>query len=115
MIDLEKLRNYASGKNLYVTIASSEALELLDHIAQLEKENVALQRDTGRLDWIEKNGDVRIQRVRAGFNGPIRWDVEYGPYDDEVRSNKDMRSAIDTAKRTAAATAEANHGWKKGT
>ena len=92
MIDLEKLREQAP----YVGLIDDELIELLDHIAQLEK-------DAARLDWIEENGDVRIQRVRAGFNGPLRWDVEYGPYDDEARSKKDMRTAIDTAM-------EAKHG-----
>lgn len=97
MIDLEKLREIAETvETEFFTINADEVLELLDHIASLEK-------DAGRLDWIEKNGDVRIQKVRAGFNGPIRWDVEYGPYDGEARSKKDMRTAIDTAM-------ESNHG-----
>lgn len=102
MIDLEKLRERVQGQptdqGVYgpTWLNPLEALALLDHIAALEK-------DAGRLDWIEKNGDVRIQRVRAGFNGPIRWDVEYGPYDGEARSKKDMRTAIDTAM-------ESNHG-----
>ena len=74
MIDLEKLRELAkcqTGKKLCVQ--AEELASILDRL-------VALERDAGRMDWIEKNGDVRIQRVRAGFNGPLRWDVEYGPY-----------------------------------
>ena len=99
MIDLEKLREVMidlRDKDYNHGASPAEVLELLDHIAQLEK-------DAARLDWIEKNGDVHIQRVRAGFNGPLRWDVEYGPYDEEARSKKDMRTAIDTAM-------EAKHG-----
>ncbi|MNV85134.1 hypothetical protein D3C71_1790660 [compost metagenome] len=54
--------------------------------------------DSERLNWIERQAHVRIDRVREGhFKGPIRWDVEYGHNDDCAKSKKGMRAAIDNA------------------
>ena len=46
-----------------------------------------VQLDAGLIEFIEAHGDVRFSRCREGsINGPIRWDVEYGYHDDEVRA-----------------------------
>ncbi len=56
----------------------------------------AVQASGELLAWIEKVGSVRIERVRAGFKGPIRWDIEYGPHEDEARGDT-LQDAIRAA------------------
>lgn len=53
------------------------------------------------MEFIERVGSVRIQRVRKGFNGPIQWDVEYGYEDTEVHG-RTLRDAINAAARAQA-------------
>lgn len=53
-------------------------------------------KDSEILDWIEKTGSVSIQKCREGFNGPIRWDVEYADY-YESRSKVNARTALHKA------------------
>ena len=87
MIDLEKLRMKAIAGN----VASGEVLDLLDMLESAQK-------DAARIDWIDKTGRVNIERVRDGHaKGPLRWDVEYGYYDDSAKSKKGLRHAIDAA------------------
>ena len=52
------------------------------------------------IDFIESVGSVHIHRVRAGFNGPMRWDVEYG-YEDAKVSGRTLRDALSGAIKTA--------------
>lgn len=112
MIDLQKLRQYASEANtgeMWYTqgdldscsysfdkafieqVSPSVVVELLDMLEE------AMQ-DKARIDWMDKVGRVNIERVREGHvKGPIRWDVEYGYYDDAAKSKKGLRTAIDAA------------------
>lgn len=53
------------------------------------------------IELIERVGNVRIQRVRKGFNGPIRWEVEYG-YEDTAVHGRTLRDAINAAARAQA-------------
>lgn len=53
------------------------------------------------MEFIERVGNVRIQRVRKGFNGPTRWDVEYG-YEDKEVHGRTLRDAINAAARAHA-------------
>lgn len=94
MIDLEKLRSVAI---LFNAEEAKALLAEIDKVAQLEK-------DAGRLDWMEKQGRVCIERVREGHvKGPLRWDVEHGYNDNSAKSKEGIRQAIDTAM-------ESNHG-----
>lgn len=54
------------------------------------------------IDFIESVGSVHIHRVRAGFNGPMRWDVEYG-YEDAKVSGRTLRDALSGAIKAARA------------
>lgn len=56
------------------------------------------------IDFIESAGSVHIHRVRAGFNGPIRWDVEYG-YEDAKVSGRTLRDALSGVLKAGAASA----------
>lgn len=58
--------------------------------------------------FIEQVGDVHFQRCRIGSkDGNIRWDIEFGHYDAEVRG-KTLRDAI-----TKAIAAQAKQGEPK--
>lgn len=80
MIDLEKLRSQALNG---LPMSSVYVLELLDHIAALEK-------DAGRLDWMV-NEQVFMEYERDNY-----WLVfPDGSY--QVSSHSSPRKAIDTA------------------
>lgn len=100
-IDLEKLREMAEDdvkRGRQWSTNSRNVLMLLDHIAELEKENASLKQDVARMDWMDKQGRVCIERVREGhIKGDLRWDVEYGHNDDSAKSKQGMRQAIDAA------------------
>lgn len=97
-IDLEKLRHDAEDMSNVSLIHTVN--DLIDRIAALEK-------DAARLDWMDKQGRVCIERVREGhIKGAIRWDVEYGYNDDSAKSKQGMRQAIDTAMEASNAKAD---------
>lgn len=105
-IDLEKLRARASGLPDSdgaigpTWCTPTEVLELLDRIA-------ALEMDAARMDWMDKQGRVCIERVREGhIKGTIRWDVEYWYYEGGAKSKQGMRQAIDTAMEASNAKAD---------
>lgn len=86
-IDLEKLRKLSvlyEVDNQPMKIDVDLFRELLDRIAQLEKENVAKQRDAGR--WKPKKW---AEEEQANGNTGIRWVNEEGvhgrPTDHDVR------------------------------
>lgn len=72
--------------------------EAVECIRYLQSRLESLEKDAARLDWMEQVGRVSIERVREGSaKGPLRWDVEYGRYDNIAESKKSMRDAIDAA------------------
>lgn len=72
--------------------------ELVAHLQDMQSRIAELEKDSARLDWFDKVGEVHICRVREGHaNGALRWDVEYGHYGDLAKSKKGMRQAIDAA------------------
>lgn len=82
-----------------VTESDAKAVAALADLAvQLQSRLESLEKDAARLDWMEQVGRVSIERVREGsVKGPLRWDVEYGRYDNIAESKKSMRDAIDAA------------------
>lgn len=74
MIDLEKLRElakYQTGKKLWVQ--AEELASILDKLAQLEKENITLQRDAERYRDL-REGKVKntyVTRYVGGATVPV--------------------------------------------
>lgn len=67
-------------------------------VRYLKDQLEAAQKDAARIDWMETQGRVCIERVREGhINGAIRHDVEFGYEDNIAKSKKGMRHAIDAA------------------
>ena len=98
MIDLEKLRARASGipdsdGAIGPTWCTpTEVLELLDHIAQLEK-------DAGRLDWLETITKLNSEGSRTYGMETERnalFTIMPAWYQDKKR-HENLRQSIDTA------------------
>lgn len=54
--------------------------------------------DAALIEFIEKCGEVRFQRVREGYKGPLRWDIEFTvPGGDREVRGKTLCDAITKA------------------
>lgn len=96
MIDLEKLRESVRAHQkheLDIEFCPDYILRLADYIAQLEKENIALQRDAGRYSYVRRH--VGFYRTNNG-KGPVSsYLLIQTPAKDLIAEETDQ--AIDTA------------------